>query len=276
MNTAAILEHKVRIGAGLVFTAALALLIHTGNLLIAPLALASLPAALQLPRLTSFSESLTSRLHSFHQSLQQSSSKGSWILRPFTAGALLLINKTSGIENPHVRAGVQLGSVALFASFFVFAAIMAVTAIIYLVLFLIAIAFAIIFGMGALGAAGSSSGSSSASVQPKGHKIVERLKGTRITNAGFLGDYPSGLRVGHDGRLIQEGFLDSPTGYRIADDGRIIKEGFLDSSTGFRINEDGRIVKEGFFDSPTGIRIKEDGRVVEEGFFDRDTGTRFK
>lgn len=90
---------------------------------------------------------------------------------------------------------------------------------------------------------------------------------------------PRGARVDADGRIMQRDgwFTERPTGMRIGADGRVVNEGlFIDTPTGVKIDADGRIVQEGvLFDSPTGARLR-DGELVREGvLFDQASGVGF-
>lgn len=85
-------------------------------------------------------------------------------------------------------------------------------------------------------------------------------------NRGDFRDLPSGLVIDHDGRLMQEGFVDHFTGYFIDDEGRILKEGLVDSDTGYSISESGEIFESRYgIKFRTGTRIGDDGIVYEEG-----------
>lgn len=93
---------------------------------------------------------------------------------------------------------------------------------------------------------------------------LDRLRGVRLKNPGFIFDENSGYRVAEDGRLVKEGSIfDEPTAFRIAEDGRIMKDGVLfEESTGYRIDVEGEVIKLGsLMDTRTGLRVGSDGSL---------------
>lgn len=93
---------------------------------------------------------------------------------------------------------------------------------------------------------------------------LDRLRGVRLTNPGFLLDRNTDYRVAEDGRIMEVGaFLEQPTGYRIAEDGAIMKAGTLfDEPTGYRIDEEGEIFELGFLlDTRANLRVGTDGSL---------------
>lgn len=200
--------------------------------------------------------------------------------RPVLSGFGRVEPWTAGITDEFARCGTRLASYFYLWYLILLGLYVAVAVVVAVALIVVAV-FVVMFIIGfAAKLMSLDEPRDSSPSTPSRPSMRERLMGTRIMEAGILGDSPTGLRVDDHGRVLEEGILsDAPCGLGLDSQGRVVREGLLsDSPSGVKVNDDGRIVSEGLLsDAPTGYRINEKGELVREGLLsDAPTGITFK